>query len=42
VPTNAGAADVIADFNSQLETLKTSDPKTILQSVQTNLEAVVK
>jgi multiple sugar transport system substrate-binding protein len=42
VPTNAGSADVIADFNSQLETLKTADPKTILQSVQTNLEAVVK
>lgn len=42
VPTNAGASDVIADFNSQLETLKTSDPKTILQSVQTNLQAVVK
>jgi multiple sugar transport system substrate-binding protein len=42
VPTNAGVSDVIADFNSQLETLKTGDPKTILQSVQKNLEAVVK
>lgn len=42
VPTNAGAADVITDFNSQLESLKTADPKTILASVQKNLEAVVK
>jgi len=42
VPTNAGASDVVNDFNSQLATLKTSDPKTILDSVQKNLEAVVK
>lgn len=42
VPTNAGAADVITDFNSQLETLTSSDPRTILQSVQKNLAAVVK
>jgi multiple sugar transport system substrate-binding protein len=42
VPTNAGVSAVISDFNSQLETLKTGDPKTILQTVQTNLEAVVK
>ena len=40
-PNQAGSADVIADFNSQLESLKTADPKTILDSVQSNLEAVV-
>ncbi|PZU49791.1 MAG: ABC transporter substrate-binding protein [Microbacterium sp.] len=41
VPTNKGASDVISDFNAQLESLKTGDPKAILDSVQTNLEAVV-
>ncbi|MBD3756754.1 MULTISPECIES: sugar ABC transporter substrate-binding protein [Microbacterium] len=41
VPTNKGAADVITDFNAQLESLKTGDVKAILDSVQTNLEAVV-
>jgi len=40
-PNQAGTADVIADFNSQLESLKTADPKQILDSVQSNLEAVV-
>jgi len=40
VPTQAGASDVIAAFNTQLETLKTSDPKTILDKVQSNLEAL--
>ena len=42
VPTNAGASDVVNDFNSQLATLKSSDPATILTSVQKNLETVVK
>ena len=42
VPTNKGASDVIADFNAQLQSLKTGDPKAILESVQKNLEAVVK
>ncbi|MGB3374905.1 MAG: extracellular solute-binding protein [Microbacterium sp.] len=41
LPTQDGTADVIADFNAQLESLKTGDPKTILQSVQSNLEAAV-
>ncbi|RAX20576.1 ABC transporter substrate-binding protein [Actinomyces sp. Z5] len=41
VPTAAGAADVVADFNSQIATLSSADPKTILESVQTNLEAVI-
>ncbi|HWS49443.1 MAG TPA: extracellular solute-binding protein [Microbacterium sp.] len=40
-PTQAGSADVIADFNAQLESLKSTEPADILESVQTNLEAVV-
>jgi multiple sugar transport system substrate-binding protein len=40
LPTQAGATDVIADFNAQLESLKTADPQSILDSVQANLEAV--
>lgn len=36
-----GAADVIADFNSQLEGLATGDPKAILASVQTNMQDVI-
>ncbi|QTE28322.1 sugar ABC transporter substrate-binding protein [Pengzhenrongella sicca] len=36
-----GATDVIADFNAQLEALASSDPQAILDSVQTNLEAVL-
>lgn len=41
VPTAQGAADVVTDFNSKLETLATSDPKEILDSVQENLEALL-
>jgi len=41
LPTQAGVNEVIADFNAQLEGLKTADPQAILDSVQTNLEAVV-
>lgn len=40
-PNQAGSADVIADFNAQLESLKSADPTEILESVQSNLEAVV-
>ncbi|WP_454048405.1 sugar ABC transporter substrate-binding protein [Cellulomonas sp. Marseille-Q8402] len=36
-----GAADVITDFNAQLEGLKTGDPAAVLASVQTNLQAVL-
>ena len=36
-----GAADVITDFNAQLEGLETGDPAAILGSVQTNLQAVL-
>jgi multiple sugar transport system substrate-binding protein len=39
-PTAQGAVDVVTDFNAQLETLATSDPKTILDSVQQNLESL--
>ena len=36
-----GAADVITDFNAQLEGLETGDPAAVLGSVQTNLQAVL-
>ncbi|GIG37746.1 sugar ABC transporter substrate-binding protein [Cellulomonas pakistanensis] len=36
-----GAADVITDFNAQLEGLENGDPAAILGSVQTNLQAVL-
>jgi multiple sugar transport system substrate-binding protein len=42
VPTLSGSSDVVADFNSQLEGLATADPATILDSVQSNLEALLK
>jgi multiple sugar transport system substrate-binding protein len=42
VPTAKGAADVVTDLNSKLETLATSDPKTILDATQKNLEALLK
>jgi multiple sugar transport system substrate-binding protein len=41
VPTVQGAADVVTDFNSQLESLKTGDPEEILSSTQANLEALL-
>ncbi len=40
-PAQAGTAEVIADLNAQLETLASSDPTAILDSVQTNLEAAL-
>ena len=40
-PTYDGTADVITDFNSALQGLKTGDPQEILDSVQSNLEAIV-
>lgn len=42
VPPIQGISDVIADFNSQLETLKTADPSSILSAVQSNLAAIIK
>ena len=41
MPTNTGAGAVVSDLNAQLESLKSGDPKTILEGVQGNLEAVV-
>ncbi|MCU1534332.1 MAG: sugar transporter substrate-binding protein [Glaciihabitans sp.] len=42
VPTAKGAADVVTDFNSKIENLKTADIKAILDAEQKNLEALVK
>jgi multiple sugar transport system substrate-binding protein len=39
-PNLAGAADVITDLNAQLETLRTGDPQAILDTAQSNLEAI--
>lgn len=41
VPTNDGIAAVITDFNASLESLKSGDPQQILDTVQSNVEAVV-
>lgn len=40
-PAQAGTADVIADFNAQLESLEGADATSILESVQTNLQAAL-
>jgi multiple sugar transport system substrate-binding protein len=41
LPSQPGASDVIKDLNAKLATLKTSDPKTILDAVQTEMTAVL-
>lgn len=41
MPNLDGTVDVVADFNAQLESLATTDPTTILGSVQQNLAAIV-
>jgi multiple sugar transport system substrate-binding protein len=41
IPTYDGTADVITDFNSELQGLKNGDPQQILDSTQSNLEAIV-
>jgi len=41
LPAQTGVAAVISDFNSTLGTLKTADPKSLLDNLQTNLEAVI-
>lgn len=41
LPSYVGSADVIADFNSQLTGLKSTDPKTLLDSVNNSLQAIV-
>jgi multiple sugar transport system substrate-binding protein len=40
-PNIEGAADIITDFNAQLEGLREGDPASILQTVQGNLEAAL-
>jgi len=42
VPNVKGSADVVSDLNAQLESLNTGDPQAILDSVQKNLEALLK
>jgi multiple sugar transport system substrate-binding protein len=41
-PTAKGSADVVTDLNSKLESLATGDPKSILDTTQKNLEALLK
>jgi multiple sugar transport system substrate-binding protein len=41
VPTAKGSADVVTDLNSKLESLATSDPQTILDATQANLQALL-
>ncbi|MFH5880204.1 extracellular solute-binding protein [Arthrobacter sp. NA-172] len=40
-PLQKGGADVLKDFNAQLEQLKSKDPKTILDATQKELEPVM-
>jgi multiple sugar transport system substrate-binding protein len=41
LPSLPGTSDVIGDFNAQLASLSTTDPETILASVQASLQAVL-
>ncbi|GAB3550223.1 ABC transporter substrate-binding protein [Arthrobacter tumbae] len=41
LPAQQGAADVLAELNSQLESLESSEPQQILESVQPLMESVV-
>ena len=41
LPAMEGAAEVIRELNAQLEQLETMDPKAILDSAQTNFEAIL-
>ncbi|MFP5315294.1 MAG: extracellular solute-binding protein [Actinomycetes bacterium] len=41
LPAQQGAADVLGELNSQLESLESADPQQILESVQPLLESVV-
>lgn len=40
IPSVAGISDVIKNFDSQLDGLSSTDPKQILDKVQTNLQAL--
>jgi multiple sugar transport system substrate-binding protein len=41
LPSQPGTGDVLTDFNAQLETLSSTDPQTILASVQQSLQAAL-
>lgn len=41
LPSQPGTGDVIGDFNAQLATLSSTDPETILASVQQSLQAAL-
>jgi multiple sugar transport system substrate-binding protein len=41
VPNQPGVSEVIADFNTKLESLESSDPADILAEVQSNLESAL-
>jgi multiple sugar transport system substrate-binding protein len=41
LPSQPGTGDVLGDFNSQLATLSTTEPETILASVQASLQAAL-
>ena len=41
VPNQPGVNEVIADFNTKLESLESSDPEAILSDVQSNLESAL-
>lgn len=41
LPSQPGTGDVLGDFNAQLETLSSTEPETILASVQESLQAAL-
>ena len=41
LPSQPGAADVLKDFNAKLATLKTSEPKAILDAIQSEMTATL-
>jgi multiple sugar transport system substrate-binding protein len=41
LPSGPGVTDVITDFNSQIATLSTTEPETILASIQESLQAAL-
>lgn len=41
LPAQAGAADVLAELNAQLQSIKTADVQQVLDTVQADMEAVV-
>ena len=41
IPTVAGIGTVLGDFNQQLQALPTTDPKTILDRINRELQAIL-